>query len=182
MTLASSQSEPVLPDQSHKEARESYDQLLNDVFSEFPDDWVTMRRQKLVFFSYRLTQGITLEPENDGSHNPLDPGRSTRNAETLAQVKLEGLVGKGMVEAVPITYEDFLPLSAAGIFQSNIGTSTSRTSAGDEGTLFVLSNPDVEGMEETMQAKILSSDLMYEFMQQRSIDECASGLGISILS
>lgn len=31
------------------------------------------------------------------------------------------LIDRGLVQAEPITYEDFLPVSAAGIFQSNLG-------------------------------------------------------------
>ncbi|MPN57285.1 hypothetical protein SDC9_204979 [bioreactor metagenome] len=38
-----------------------------------------------------------------------------------AEADLEALIGKGLVQAEPITYEDFLPVSAAGIFQSNLG-------------------------------------------------------------
>ena len=34
---------------------------------------------------------------------------------------MDALVEQGLVEAQPITYEDFLPVSAAGIFQSNLG-------------------------------------------------------------
>lgn len=178
MVSATSQPESIRTDQSHKEARESYDRLLKDVFSQFPDDWDTLRRRKLVYFSYRLAQDLNSKPEIDGWHHAQDVERSGPDAGT----ELEDLVGKGMVEAIPITYEDFLPLSAAGIFQSNIGSPTSGTSAGDEDTTSPLCNPDVGGMEEAMQTPILNSDVMYESMQQRSIDECANELGIRILS
>ena len=35
------------------------------------------------------------------------------------------LIERGWVVAQPITYEDFLPVSAAGIFQSNLGNEKS---------------------------------------------------------
>jgi uncharacterized glyoxalase superfamily metalloenzyme YdcJ len=38
-----------------------------------------------------------------------------------ADADLETFVAQGVVQPSPITYEDFLPVSAAGIFQSNLG-------------------------------------------------------------
>ncbi|MCT7656214.1 hypothetical protein MBH78_19500 [Oceanimonas sp. NS1] len=37
---------------------------------------------------------------------------------------METLIEAGLVQASPITYEDFLPVSAAGIFQSNLGSAS----------------------------------------------------------
>ncbi len=41
------------------------------------------------------------------------------------------LIERGWVVAQPITYEDFLPVSAAGIFQSNLGNETQTRSHGN---------------------------------------------------
>src|SRR5262249_30764129 len=40
----------------------------------------------------------------------------------LSPATIEALIGQGYVRFDPIIYEDFLPVSAAGIFQSNLGT------------------------------------------------------------
>ncbi|MBG0810113.1 VOC family protein [Methylosinus sp. H3A] len=70
---------------------------LKSRFAAFPDDAATLRAQGLAFFRY--TPG-----EN----------RSARG-------DVETLLREGALIAEPITYEDFLPVSAAGIFQSNLG-------------------------------------------------------------
>lgn len=55
----------------------------------------------LIFFHYRCKDKV---------------GRGTISIDTT----LATLLSQGMLEALPLTYEDFLPLSAAGIFQSNL--------------------------------------------------------------
>ena len=84
---------------------DAYQQVLNQTFDEFPDDLTELRKQGLAFFEYRLTD----KARNDQVHDVED---------------LEKLVEDGFVHATPITYEDFLPVSAAGIFQSNLDGKT----------------------------------------------------------
>jgi uncharacterized glyoxalase superfamily metalloenzyme YdcJ len=81
-----------------------YQALLADAFKAFPDDLDVIRREGLGFFRYSL--------------------RSS-DARAEATQSIEALVDLGLVVATPITYEDFLPVSAAGIFQSNLGDSGS---------------------------------------------------------
>ncbi|HSH35465.1 aspartate kinase, partial [Schnuerera sp.] len=76
----------------------AHQQVLAEVFADFPDSESALRRQGLAFFEYRLT----------------DAGRA---ADKVAEADLETLIERGLVSARPITYEDFLPISAAGIFQ-----------------------------------------------------------------
>jgi uncharacterized glyoxalase superfamily metalloenzyme YdcJ len=45
--------------------------------------------------------------------------------ERVADLPAEVLVTAGLATADPIVYEDFLPVSAAGIFQSNLGAKNS---------------------------------------------------------
>ena len=70
-------------------------------FSSLPDDLDALRREGLAFFSYRA-----VAPDA-----PIDRAEN-----------LEALVACGALVADPQTYEDFLPVSAAGIFQSNLGS------------------------------------------------------------
>ncbi|MFP1645353.1 2-oxoadipate dioxygenase/decarboxylase HglS [Pontitalea aquivivens] len=73
---------------------------LRTTFAAFPDDWDTIRHEGLGYFSWSLTEA----------------GKAWRGPVT-AQDALD----KGLIQADPIVYEDFLPVSAAGIFQSNLG-------------------------------------------------------------
>ncbi|WP_045767058.1 2-oxoadipate dioxygenase/decarboxylase HglS [Xanthomonas albilineans] len=77
---------------------------LQAAFADFPDDEATLRREGLGYFRYALT----------------DAGRAA-GATALAGKPAEALIADGLVSADPIVYEDFLPVSAAGIFQSNLG-------------------------------------------------------------
>jgi len=70
---------------------------LEDVFTTFPDDWREMHRQGLAYFKYGLGTG------------------------TAQSDDIETLLDAGALTLSPIIYEDFLPVSAAGIFQSNLG-------------------------------------------------------------
>ena len=146
MAAAKASAEPV--------SGNEMDRLVVSSFEKYPDDWDELRRQGLIYCSYRCT--------DKGVNAQLD-------AKTYG---LEKLVEDGMLEAVPLTYEDFLPLSAAGIFQSNLG-SASPSGAGE-------TSPDVEGMEEALGTKLEDADELYRRMQSESIDECASKLGIYI--
>ncbi|MGO4998192.1 2-oxoadipate dioxygenase/decarboxylase HglS [Oceanisphaera sp. W20_SRM_FM3] len=76
------------------------------IFSAFTDDEATLRRQGLAFFHYQLTSAG-------------EAARGRYLAETLPDK--EQLLEQGLLSAAPLTYEDFLPVSAAGIFQSNLG-------------------------------------------------------------
>lgn len=71
-------------------------------FASLPDDLDALRRQGLGHFTYAVT----------------DKGRRADRGELPADI--HALVEGGFVAARPIRYEDFLPVSAAGIFASNL--------------------------------------------------------------
>jgi uncharacterized glyoxalase superfamily metalloenzyme YdcJ len=81
-----------------------YDTQLAERFASFPDDWATLRSRGLAFFRYAATPA----------------GISASQRHTPATV--DALIERGFLRFDPIVYEDFLPVSAAGIFQSNLGT------------------------------------------------------------
>ncbi|POR33524.1 Uncharacterized protein YdcJ [Tolypocladium paradoxum] len=135
---------------------EALDEQLAAAFAKYPDDWSELQRRGLVYFTYR--------PTRKGTAAAL-PGRPHT---------LDELLREEMVEAVPVTYEDFLPLSAAGIFQSNLGASS--TAQGLDAA------PDVEGMEEALGARLNDPDELYCGIQGASITQCAATLGIVIRS
>jgi uncharacterized glyoxalase superfamily metalloenzyme YdcJ len=88
-----------------------YVQRLQAAFAAFPDDWETLRREALGYFRYAATAS----------------GRA--NPQALREWPLEDLLAHGLARADPIVYEDFLPVSAAGIFQSNLGGAEQRAYA-----------------------------------------------------
>ena len=75
------------------------------MFQAFPDDLRTLRHRGLAFFRYEVK----------------DAARFKAMAESGLSWDLEVLVEAGAVAACPLIYEDFLPVSAAGIFRSNLG-------------------------------------------------------------
>ncbi|RIC71684.1 2-oxoadipate dioxygenase/decarboxylase HglS, partial [Escherichia coli] len=87
---------------------------LQETFRTFPDSEFLMRQQGLGWFRYRLT------PSGEAHRQVIHPGDDP-----------QPLIERGWVVAQPITYEDFLPVSAAGIFQSNLGNETRACNHGD---------------------------------------------------
>ena len=81
-----------------------YPQRLAAAFAAFPDDEATLRREGLGYFRYRLTDSGAALPATE-----------------RAAMGADAMVEAGHAVADPIVYEDFLPVSAAGIFQSNLG-------------------------------------------------------------
>lgn len=88
-----------------------YDARLQAVFAGFPDNYDTLRQQGLGYFRYGLTEAGRAEPDR------------------AALLPTEAAIAAGLVSADPIVYEDFLPVSAAGIFQSNLGGTEQRAYA-----------------------------------------------------
>jgi uncharacterized glyoxalase superfamily metalloenzyme YdcJ len=73
---------------------------------------------------------------------------------------LDQLIEAGHVAADPIVYEDFLPVSAAGIFQSNLGGAEQRSYA---------SNANRQAFEEALGAAPLDEVSLYDDAERRSI-------------
>lgn len=126
-----------------------YNELMAQHFSEFPDTYEGMRQQELAFFRYFLTE----------------KGLATAELKTLT---LEELVSGGYLHVEPLVYEDFLPVSAAGIFQSNLGDAA-QTHYG------VHSNQ--QAFETALGRSTIDELQLYAQTQQRSIEQCLAALG-----
>lgn len=83
----------------------NYEVELSERFRSFPDEWAELRSRGLAFFRYSVTAA----------------GLGASRHGTL-QSTIDELIARGFLRVDPIVYEDFLPVSAAGIFQSNLGT------------------------------------------------------------
>ncbi|EPJ47756.1 MAG: hypothetical protein OFPI_31600 [Osedax symbiont Rs2] len=117
---------------------------IEQVFSVFPDDYAQMREQGLGYFNYSLTE------QESGDDN-------------LKDCDIEHLIARGLVQFDPISYEDFLPVSAAGIFQSNLG---------EQGDQDFSQNPNQQQFEKELGTDVADQFELYEQMQQSSIDHC----------
>lgn len=83
----------------------TYETELSERFRSFPDDWAQLRSEGLAFFRYSATAAGLASSRHGGLSSTVDE-----------------LIADGFLQFDPIVYEDFLPVSAAGIFQSNLGT------------------------------------------------------------
>lgn len=127
-----------------EEKPEVKEQLLAEIFKRFPDDLVSIRRQELAYFNYK--------PKGDKN-------------QSLAG-DLESLIESGLIEFEPVTYEDFLPVSAAGIFHSNLGQ------GGNKDAVAVA---DQGFFEKALGAKVKKEFELYTEMQNASIAKCFKG-------
>ncbi|MBB5574759.1 2-oxoadipate dioxygenase/decarboxylase HglS [Rhizobium paranaense] len=121
-----------------------YEAALTDVFQAFPDDWNGIRKAGLGYFSYSLTE----KGKAAASH---------RNAD------LETAIEDGLVQFDPIVYEDFLPVSAAGIFQSNLG---------DDAAQEFVASPNQVMFERDLGASVLDEFAHYAAIERASLTMC----------
>ncbi len=119
---------------------------LQEVFQAFPDSDIFLRRQGLAWFRYRLT------PAGESHRHSFGPGDDP-----------QPLIERGWVVAQPITYEDFLPVSAAGIFQSNLGNETQARTHG---------NASRDAFEEALGCPVLDEFTLYREAEERSKRRC----------
>ncbi|RHZ65328.1 VOC family protein [Aspergillus thermomutatus] len=132
-----------------------YETILKKRFEEFPDDLAQLQAQKLAFFSYRVA-----------------PHASTRAYQGMKVVSLSQLLKANVLDYEPITYEDFLPLSAGGIFNSNLAeTSQSRQ-------LIMEADTDLDGFQRMLGAPVRDEFYLYEQIQQESLESCRQQLGV----
>jgi uncharacterized glyoxalase superfamily metalloenzyme YdcJ len=119
-------------------------------FQAFPDDHTQMREQGLAYFRYFATeQGLAARGHADQPRG------------------LESLIATGHVAVEPLVYEDFLPVSAAGIFQSNLG---------DAAQSHYAANANQTQFEQALGRQTIDELKLYGETQQRSIDECLKTL------
>ncbi len=130
-----------------------YGSRLAQVFEAFPDTHEQLRRQDLAFYRFTLSdEGAAL---------------AAGEAAAAAASDLDALIARGLAQAEPIVYEDFLPVSAAGIFQSNLG--------GEEQKQYA-AHAAQQAFEADLGARVHDEIALYEQAQQRSIDQLRSAL------
>lgn len=98
-------------ERTRKVSAEEYNRVLHEVFAAFPDSAEALYAEDLAYFRYVPVPG---------ADRAAGQGKS-----------VDALLAAGLVTLEPIVYEDFLPVSAAGIFQSNLGAGGERDYGGE---------------------------------------------------
>lgn len=130
----------ILPATDGSNAAE-YQAKLVETFADFPDNWRDLFDQGLAYFKFTTDA-------------PLDPKKDTNIAT---------LLDKEILKLSPIVYEDFLPVSAAGIFQSNLGDNTEQRTQ----------NTSSQGLFEKALGKTVSDPFeLYQSIQDASLKDC----------
>ncbi len=129
----------------------AYMQNLQDCFAAFPDDYAALHDQGLAYFRYFLT-GKPGTPETSD---------------------LSALIDAGYVQFEPLVYEDFLPVSAAGIFQSNLG---------DKAQAEYAQNASQAAFEAALGAPVMDELALYDATQARSLAACLQALGVEAVA
>lgn len=135
------------PDGSNARA---YGDRLERAFAAFPDDWATIRARGLAYFHYSLTEAGAAAAVSGGVEGDID-----------------ALIERGLVRFDPIVYEDFLPVSAAGIFQSNLGDRNGPAIAADANRV---------AFEHALGAAPADEFALYAEREARSIRACIERL------
>lgn len=124
-----------------------------------PDDWETLRSAGLIWVEYSLTE------------------KGKKQGKSSGVKTLQEAVDKGLVGWQAIQYEDFLPLSAAGIFQSNLHhDSAVKVQVSPENALA----ESKRQLREVLGDEGLMDEMkLYEEQQATSIARCCEALGVS---
>lgn len=130
-----------------------YNRLMQQHFEAFPDTWADLREQGLAYFRYLVSE----------------QGQAASAAE-LQGLDLDALLDAGYLYVEPLVYEDFLPVSAAGIFQSNLG---------DAAQSHYAQHSNQAAFEQALGRTTIDELSLYAQTQQRSIDECLALLKAS---
>ncbi|MEW9838173.1 2-oxoadipate dioxygenase/decarboxylase HglS [Mesorhizobium marinum] len=128
---------------------EAYRSALEHSFAAFPDDWDALRLAGLGYFHYSVA------PDADLSN--------------LGAADIETLIKVGVFRFDPIVYEDFLPVSAAGIFQSNLG---------DQSVHDFAASPNQKLFETALGATVLNEFDHYARIERASIERCLAAVRV----
>lgn len=125
-----------------------YMRILEKHFVHFPDSYEELRQQGLAYFHYYAAVDKCVDVE-------------------VSESNIDQLIAAGAIYIEPIVYEDFLPVSAAGIFQSNLGE-------GNQANYAVYSNQDL--FEKCLGQRVWNELELYAQTQQNSLRKALTQL------
>ncbi len=138
---AAREKDPALP----KRDFAAYEALYAEPFKPIPKTMPQLLERGLIY----------------GLYTPTPAGRAA--AATLNTTDLRKLVASGYVRVEGLRYEDFLPVSAAGIFASNLNQ------YGTKSTAAVKPTYTQSMLEDIMGKRIIDTDAQYRALEARSI-------------
>jgi len=152
-----------------------YYQILESAFAAFPDDYQTLHDEGLAYFYY---QAVDSDTDNAPTLDSIDVEDVN---DPLSRHMVTGLLEQGMIRLEPIVYEDFLPVSAAGIFQSNLHDDSTNDSenGGKQSKGEVHTNK--EAFENALGAQVYDELALYQTLQAQSLKACLGQLNSKVL-
>jgi len=137
----------------------AYQKAYAQCFAPFPKKFSELLSQKLVY----------------GRFSPTDKGLEAAKKNEIKSTDLCDLLQRGYVQVEGLRYEDFLPISAAGIFASNLGQYGTKSTAAEKPVY------RQDQLEAIMGRKIVDSHETYQLLQAESLTQTAAKLGIKPL-
>ncbi len=132
----------------------AYEQLCAAPFKPFPKTLPELLEQGLVY----------------GKYSPTALGIAARG--TLHHTDIHEFVRQGLVQVEGLRYEDFLPVSAAGIFASNLNQGATQSTAQHK------PHYTQAMLEEILDQPIVDADVIYQGKQAASILDTFTQLGV----
>ncbi len=132
------------------ETASQYNKLLAENFKAFPDTYQELQSEKLAYFHYFTTDKI----------------KNISKDKTYTKTDINQLLENDYLTIEPMVYEDFLPVSAAGIFASNLGTEDAKHDYEESSNQSLFEKDLGEPVYELMK--------WYDDMQNETIDKCLS--------
>lgn len=129
-----------------------YEHVLKAEFMLFPDSFEELRQQGLVYLHYTATE------------------KGIQHAGFIHNKEINYLIENNFIEYCPMVYEDFLPISAAGIFTSNLGTVNPFTPS---------STGNQDAFEKALGTKVINPFTLYSQKEKDSLAAAFSALGIT---
>jgi uncharacterized glyoxalase superfamily metalloenzyme YdcJ len=142
-----------------KQDDKNYQEILEQSFSKFPDTINELFDKNLVHFNFSINENF--------------PNQKMATAKDFKEFNLQKLIQEQIIKITPMTYEDFLPVSAAGIFKSNIFEGGFTKAEAD----LQLSNQD--DIETALGSKIIDPQAIYQAESIKSLNQSLEKLGIS---
>ncbi len=157
-----------------------YYQILESAFAAFPDDYQTLHDEGLAYFYY---QAVDSDTDSEPTLDSIDVENVN---DSLSKRVVTDLLKQGMIRLEPIVYEDFLPVSAAGIFQSNLYDDSTNDSANGNENGGKQSKGEVhtnkEAFENALGAQVYDELELYQTLQAQSLKACLANLNSKALN
>jgi uncharacterized glyoxalase superfamily metalloenzyme YdcJ len=139
--------------------KSDYETALQKAFLKFPDSHQGLHDKKLAYYQYIGVSKL---------RDHVDP------------LSVSQLLDDGYLTISPIVYEDFLPVSAAGIFSSNLSNSLDEERE-KSGKQTVKQSPNQASFKAALGSTVINSFSLYEKIQKESLASALKVVGINVL-